>query len=1199
MNETLDQRKFYRLNVYLLLAAVFWTTVLGASLGLDYYAVNRALTNQLKDRAGVAIEKDMTYRKWNSMHGGVYVPVTSEIKPNTLLDIADRDVTTTDGKLLTLVNPLYMTRLIQELQKESRGVQTHLASLNPKRPENLPDEWEREALHRFSKGETEISSYSNINGRPVFRSMVPFVVEEPCLKCHREQGYKIGEVRGGISATIDPDKSLEGYRSTIVGLFLGHFGVWALGLVFLFVGKSRLARSWEAEIEAVHAAEKSSLELNEFINSALDSLNAHISILDENGKILYVNEGWRRFANDNDGDRETYGLGLNYLEVCEKAQGACSEEAGEVAALIKELINGARSDFVLEYPCHSPSEKRWFEVRGTRFMFRQGLRIAIAHQDVTRLKTSEIRFQSFVELAPVGLWATDETGSNTYVSPNWSAITGISAEDASGAGWADGVHPDDRDEVYRGWKQATTNNEPYQSHFRFVRPDGETVWVLCQSSSIKDHEDNVIEWLGTITDITRLKKVQEELKAGEAELLREVEFKDAINSIFERLLSPTCSLTDIAMTVLEKSRNLTQSKHGYVNETDPITGDQISLTLTRMFGKDCEIKDPGQIRFPKGPDGIYPGLWGHSLNNRLAFYTNDPSSHAASKGIPSGHVPLERFLSVPVIYGNDLVGQIALSNPLRDYNDADLKIIEKIASYYALAIHEKRVQQTQNILNSAILNASEAVIIADSTGRIRHANTAFEQITGFKVKEAIGRTGTFLGVSEDENQNFLKDVSKALNVGSTWHGVVQARRKTGETYYCDCSVIPVFNDAGALSNAVALVRDVTGELRLKEQLVQSQKMEAMGTLAGGIAHDFNNIIFAINASAELALDNVAEGSPIRRFLQNILRSADRASDMVRQILMFSRRDKAEKIPLNIIPIVKDGLKFIRGATQASIEIIRSIDPDTPKICGDPTQVYQVLMNLCTNAAHAMKDRHGSLSVSLGPIELDKVSAASYPPLGPGSYVRLMVSDTGEGIPPEIINRIFEPYFTTKKSGEGTGLGLSVLHGIVQNHGGAIAVHSEPGEGTTFEVLFPVAQDDPGQSETELDEELGGNERILWVDDESIIIDMAQQTLEQMGFTVTTVQFPLDALAIFRNAPESFDLVITDLSMPKMTGLEFAKEISSIRHDIPVILCTGYADTVSGHEATSSGITSIINKPLPRKNLVREIRKVLDGDPHLQ
>ncbi len=396
-------------------------------------------------------------------------------------------------------------------------------------------------------------------------------------------------------------------------------------------------------------------------------------------------------------------------------------------------------------------------------------------------------------------------------------------------------------------------------------------------------------------------------------------------------------------------------------------------------------------------------------------------------------------------------------------------------------------------------------------------------------------------------------------------------------------------------SVLGFVVNVTEEKKLRSQLMHAQKMEALGTLAGGIAHDFNNILFAIIGYTELALEAIPEKSQVSEDLSRVLRATERAKEMVKQILTFSRQDRTEMKPLNIGPVVKEELKFLRASIPSTIEIRCNVDPDLGIILGDPTQIHQVIMNLCTNAVHAMHNRAGLLAVNLANAEIVAESAEGLERLAPGKYVRITVTDTGYGILPEIIDRIFDPYFTTKGPGEGTGLGLSVVHGIVKNHGGIIRVSAEMGKGATFNVYLPAIQgysDLPG-SESEFHFVPTGDERILFVDDEQPLADLGKEMLERLGYTVTATTSSLDALNILRLQPHKFDLVITDLTMPDMTGLELASALRSIRPDIPIICCTGFSRPLSPEDASKAGIGALIMKPVLRRDIALAIRNVLD------
>jgi PAS domain S-box-containing protein len=381
--------------------------------------------------------------------------------------------------------------------------------------------------------------------------------------------------------------------------------------------------------------------------------------------------------------------------------------------------------------------------------------------------------------------------------------------------------------------------------------------------------------------------------------------------------------------------------------------------------------------------------------------------------------------------------------------------------------------------------------------------------------------------------------------------------------------------------------------KLYSQILQVQKMEALGLLAGGIAHDFNNILSGIIGYSELALYDMEQNNPARPFIEKVLKSSSRAKELARQILTFSRHDIEEKKDLKLASIIREALTFIRSSLPSTIEIKETISSKKSIKC-DPTQIYQIVLNLCTNAGHAMKDKVGVLEVSLSDTELLSEDIPLYSDLKAGEYIKLSVKDTGHGMGKVVLERIFEPFFTTKERGEGTGMGLSVVHGIIKNHGGDITVYSEPGKGSIFNILLPVSDDMKTVKEEISGMVPAGKGRILFVDDERDIVELTEKVLIKLGYSVTATTSSMEALEIFKSHPAGFDLIITDQTMPELTGINLAGEIFKICRKMPVIICTGLMDALPHGKYDNFCIKEVMEKPVSMKKLAETIKKVIEN-----
>ncbi len=680
---------------------------------------------------------------------------------------------------------------------------------------------------------------------------------------------------------------------------------------------------------------------------------------------------------------------------------------------------------------------------------------------------------------------------------------------------------------------------PWHYEGRFIKPTGETRWFSGNALPHMDGDEVVFD--GVLMDITDIKTAQEEIRQRQHFL--ELVLSYAPDAIIT---------TDDGHRVIDWNPGAVQM-FGYAaaeargQELDRLVarGDNEAHRKTRRVLSGRQVERFETIRFHK--DGT--------------------PRHVIASGAPI--MDGEELRGVVVVY-TDITGRKQAEARLKDAHQRFLTVLESIDA---------------------------TIYVADMiTFEILYMNEKMKQVFG----------GDFTGhlcfkVFRNEPQQCpvctndrLVDANGQPTSGCVWENKNPVTRRWYVNY--DRAIQWVDGRIVRLQVATDITEQKAIETERQDyeaRIQQMQKMEAIGVLAGGIAHDFNNILSAVIGFAELALFDTDADSPVHGNLRQIQAAGMRARDLVQQILTFSRQDEKELKPLQLGSQVKEALKMLRSSLPTTIEMHVEIAPRVGNVMADPTQIHQIVMNLCTNAAQEMEARGGRLTVCLDQIALDAASVRLHPGLQAGDYARLRVQDTGGGISPDIVDKIFNPYFTTKEKGKGTGLGLAVVHGIVQSYGGDIRVESTVGQGTRFTVYLPVIQA-VAESPAEQAALPMGHERILLVDDEAVIVTFGRQGLERLGYRVEGCTSSTEALERFRRAPERYDLVITDMTMPNMTGDQLAREMFKLRKKIPVILCTGYSSRIDGPRARKLGISALLMKPLNLSDLALNIRRVLDG-----
>ena len=855
------------------------------------------------------------------------------------------------------------------------------------------------------------------------------------------------------------------------------------------------------------------------------------------------------------------------------------------------------------------------------------------------LRQSQEIFRQLTENSHDVIFTIREDGIFTYESQSGLALQGYEPSQVIGRHFGEFVHPEDVERCITALDRVTATGDRFaELEYRARHEDGSWHWYSTNLMPIRDRIGNVAAVVGNGRDITSAKRMESRLALQATRLGALVDLQKLSDESDEEILD--CAVYS--------ALKVAQSKHAWIALADrasspgdvpvwseeAMTHDAISQLLRSRVGRVCEMDDFLRLRKPVVIGGG-PGERGKELDGACA---------------PD---PVGSLLYVPVSDGEEIAAVAAVAGKGAAYDDEDASALVTLATKMWEVIRRRQDQQRISHLNRVLLairNVNQLIVNERDPQRLVQETCKFlvrtrgydgamivtmdedrrpvlfaeagmpksYPLVAERLREGI-IPACFECAQAHDGVSLITDrsgVCASCPMGTDWPNsdTMSVRmRHAGRTYGFLAVALPrgigkdpeersIFSElAGDVAFALHNIQLEEMARRAKErrrraeaQLRQAQKMEALGTLAGGVAHDFNNILGIIAGYAEMARWDIPATDPTQEHLQEVIKAANRARDLVKQILAFTRQSVQEKKPIRIGPVVREVLKMLRASIPSTIEI-RSDTDNEATVVADPTQVHQVLMNLCANAAHAMSGNGGVLDVRVMAVCLSGEAVLPFPDLKPGRYVQVVVRDTGHGIDPAIMDRIFDPFFTTKGQGIGTGLGLSVVLGIVRSHGGAIDVESTPGMGTTFRVFFPEMKS-AGASEGIQAEPLPkGHERVLVVDDEPALASLLKTMLEHLGYSVICMTDSIEALETFRNQPmgKEIDMAVTDMTMPHLTGAGLAAEMRRLKPDIPIILCTGYHETMDAEKAALLGFQGFLMKPVDLKVLANVVRKVAD------
>ncbi len=831
---------------------------------------------------------------------------------------------------------------------------------------------------------------------------------------------------------------------------------------------------------------------------------------------------------------------------------------GTGPALLSILLSALIADFLFLQPMYSFKVKAIGDIVALVLFYLSGLILTVIAGRLGKIRVLEARQESEAALRRYQLLAGGSRDIILFVRRGDGRILEANQAAAKAYGYSNEELLSLTIYDLRGQERSLTDSQMDKAGSSGIlfetdhrRKDGTTFPVEVSSRGVFIGTDRVL--LSVIRDITERKRAEEAVRESEARFSKAFYGSPSAMTITRPADQTLIDANDSFLKLFGYSREeaigrrIVADLNAYVNpETD-------RATIVRLFEETGKVPDL-EVRMRTKTGKILTVLF----SSEMIDFAGE------------GNVACSTII--------DITEQKRMEEELRkSHDELELRVQERTEA----------LRRQADLLELA----HNAILVRDMDGRITFWNRRAEELYGWTKAEALGKVTHSLLKTEFPVP--LAEQMAVLTGRGHWEGELQHTAKDGRRMVVASRQALQRDATGSPTAILEINLDITDHRRLEKQFHQSQKMEALGTLSGGIAHDFNNILAAIIGFTELLQDHLPENSKERRNTKRVLEAGLRGRDLVRQMLTFSRQTEQEKKPLRLSSIVKETVRLLRASIPSTISIKMSVKSESGVILGDPVQIQQVLMNLATNAAYAMREKGGTLDIELSDFSIPRSNGNHG--MEPGFYMKLVVRDTGSGIPPEVIDKIFDPFFTTKKQGEGTGLGLSVVMGIVKQSRGYITAESEPGKGSTFTAYFPKVEEEPVAEYVGGETIPTGQERVLFVDDEEALIEMGEDLLAELGYEVVCRDSSREALALFRLDPSRFDVIITDQTMPDMTGLELARAIMNIRPDMPVIMATGFSHLVDADSVKAAGIKGFVMKPLTKRELAMTVRRVLDGE----